>query len=103
VKGLVAHPEDLPRVVLVIGDAAVAQSALGHDGVQATVRDGQAAAAAGRLASSDERVDGGVATVFLLDLAVASASHVEEATAHDARYSNDSHHHAGGNARCIWS
>lgn len=68
----ITYPEDPARVVLVVGDAAAAQSSLGHDRVEAgIVLEGVASAASWWL---HEGVDGSVATVLLLNLPVNPAS-----------------------------
>lgn len=72
-----AYLEDSPRVILVIGDAAIAHPPLSHDRrVEAGVREGPVAAAMG-LASSNELADGGIPPVLFLDLADLAASHVQ--------------------------
>jgi len=88
------YPEDLPRVVLVVGDAAVAEAAAGHDGlVKAGV-----AAAAGRLAVGDEGRDGGVAAVLLLDLGVAPSPEKEDGATRNPYDGHHAYHDAGRDA-----
>lgn len=76
------YSENLPRVILVVGDAAVAHAAVGERGIHARVGHGHAAAARG-LGAADEGVHGGVAAVLLLDLGVALAADVEEDASDD--------------------
>ena len=72
-----AYPENLARVILVVINGTVAQPAVAHDGIQPRVRHRDAATAARRLRTADEGVDGGVATVLLLDFGVTPATHEE--------------------------
>lgn len=77
-RSAVAYLEDSPRVILVVGDAAVAHSPLSHDaGVEAGI--GERRAVAGMaLAACNELIDCSIPPVLLLDLAVSAASHKQE-------------------------
>lgn len=74
----VSHLQDPSRVVLVVGDGAVALSALHHDRrLEARVGDRRGAI----LAALDELVDLRVALVLVLELASLASAEVEEPAA----------------------
>src|SRR5205823_3684872 len=96
----VTYPKNAPRVVLVVCDAAVAHTALSHDGVHARVGHGQASTAAGRFASVDEGVDRGVTSVLLLDLMVAAPPQPEpDATGYGSNGDYADNHASGNGSR----
>ena len=62
--------EDSPRVVLVIGNAAVAHPSLSHDGgVETYVGESGAARTAAWVLSTCELAYGGISSILLFDLA----------------------------------
>lgn len=89
----VSDAKNLPRIVVVIGNAAVRHSSLGHNGVETGVADRESTAAAGRL-MADERVDGGVSAVFLLDFLVPLSAEVEEDASDSSQGNDDATNHA---------
>lgn len=72
------NPQNPTRIVLIISDAAIAHSSMGHDRIQARVSHGNAAMTAGRLGTADESVDRSISAVLLFNLGVALASDVEK-------------------------
>ena len=97
-----AYSKDLPRIIFVIGDAAVADPPLRHDRVEARIADGISTAAARWLATAGEEIaDGGVPAVLLLELLVASAAHVEEYAAQNTGNGDDPDDDTGGDAGCV--
>ena len=95
------YPKNLPRVVLVVSDAARAQSPLGHDRIKPRVRDGEAATATRWLLAANERVDCGVPTMLFFYLGISAAPHPEEQTPHGTGDHKHANHHTGGNPGSI--
>lgn len=94
-RSRIRDPENLPRVVLIVCDAAIAQAALDHNGVQACVAVRETAAAV-RLAK--EGAGCSIATMLVLDFAVTTTAHEENGGAGGAGGHGHTHHDAGGNA-----
>ena len=63
---------------MVVSDAAIAESSVSHDRVEARVGHGDAAAAARRLGAVDECVHSSVPAMLLLDLSVSSAQTINK-------------------------
>lgn len=97
-----AYSKDLSGVILVVGDAAVADSPLRHHRVETGIRDRVATTAAGRLRAG-EGVDRGVTVMFLLELFVTSAAHVEIDASHYPANDNDANYYTSGNTGRVGS
>ena len=83
------NPQNPPRVILVVRDAAVADPPLSHDGVKARIGHGIAATATRRLGAIDERINCGVAAMLFFDFTVSSAAEEKEYTAYNSSDGND--------------
>lgn len=106
VKGIwssIGDPKNLPRVILVVGNAAIADTPLCHDRVETRIGDGISTAAAGRLRAVDEGVDSSVAAVFLLNLTVPPTAQQEKDTSDNGGHDNDGDHNTGGNTSGVRS
>jgi hypothetical protein len=96
-----AYLEDSPRVIFVVCDATVTHPPLSHNSwVEASVGERRIATAV-RFTASNELVDGCVSPVFLLDLAVPAASHVQETTPSSSSESDKANHDARGNGSLV--
>lgn len=89
------HPKDSSRIVLVVCNAAAAQSALSHHGVETSVGVFRVTATAAWWLH--ESVDGSIASVLLLDLSVPLSSDEEEDGAQCRGDSNNTNHHSCDN------
>ena len=96
--GAGTYAKDPARIVLVVCDAAVAHSPMGHDGVEAGIRHGDAPAAAWWLGAVDEGVDGGIAAVVFLYFGVAPPPDEEKGGTYDGGENADADDDANSNA-----
>lgn len=81
IRSCVGYLEDSPRIILIVSDAAVAHSSLGHDGrIEPIVGVGtvRRVVAVVSLAAGNELADCGIPSVLLLDLAVSTAPYEQE-------------------------
>lgn len=88
---MATYLQDPPRKVLVVGNAAIAATTLGHQ-----IRVESRIALLVRLAARDEAVDGGVAAVLFDDLLALAVLEEEECTADDTCDGDDADYDASG-------
>jgi len=91
--------EDSPRVILVVCNASVTHSPLGHNGgVKASIVERDTTTARRWLASSNEAADSCIPSVLLLDFTSFSVAEKQKCTSHNCRNDYDADNDACGNA-----
>lgn len=97
-SGYGTNSKNLPGVILVVGDAAVAHPALGHNGIESGVRDRESTAAAWRLLAVDECVHGSVSSMLVFNFLVATTSEEVKESADDTSNCHNADNNTSSNA-----
>lgn len=90
--------QDAPRVVLIIGNTAIAHSSLSHDRCIQTSIGKRSTTTARWLSCTNEATDGSISSMLLLDFTSLASSKEEVCTSGNSESSDDTDNDACGDA-----